>query len=434
MVTIIQTAVLLCAVILVLYYIKQVSRTALFFIMIMFIIIGIIAIAPFLSPGIHARSTGYVSPFVSVFVLVGVIYAIRTSHESCTNKEHLKSLQYIELSMLSGLTVKGVINTMLLRLTDTLRIDAAAIIVHTLNSNQKTTVVQCGIDRDFQHYLENSSNGFLKSVIETRTPMIITSIKSHEENEFLAQVRKHGFSSYIGTPVFLKGGMPTGVLTLYNRTPRRYAKSDLALVKTVTSQMGIALDRAQLIEKIQQMNFESVRALVSAIESRDPYTRGHSIQVAELAVTVAQEMEFSPREMTLLEFASLLHDVGKIAIPESILQKKTGLSHEEWLEIRQHSIISAKIIEPISNLKPVQGWVLYHHERYDGNGYPGKLKGKTIPLASRIMAVCDTYSAMTSNRPYRKALSHDTALKEIQSVAGSQLDPSVVEIFVRLYQ
>jgi len=434
LIVIIQVTVLIFTVILVLYYIRQISRTALLFILLLFTLIGITAIAPYFSPNFSTQGTEYINPLISVLVLVGVIYAIRTSYETRMNKEYLQSLQDIELSMLSGLAHKGIINTMLTRIIETLKIDAAAIILPNAHSDHGSLVIPCGIDRQLQKYLENKPNGFIKSVIETRTPMVITSIKPHEQNEFLKKIKNHGFFSYAGTPVFIKGGTPAGVLTLYNRTPRRYVKSELALVRTIAGQMGTALDRAQLIDRIQQINFESVRALVSAIESRDPYTRGHSIQVAELAGAVAQEMEFSSRELTLLEFASLLHDVGKIAIPEKILQKKTGLTHVEWREIHQHSIISAKIIEPISNLKPIQNWVLYHHERFDGNGYPEKIGGKTIPLASRIMAVCDTYSAMTGDRPYRKALSHDIALKEIQSVAGSQLDPLVVEIFIEIHK
>jgi response regulator RpfG family c-di-GMP phosphodiesterase len=432
-VSIIQIVVLLIAVVLVLYYIKQISRTALLFIILLFTLIGTTTFAPYISPIASTRSSEYVSSVVSIFVLVGVLYAIRASYESHITNEYFQSVQDIELSMLSGLAHKGVINTMLKRITETLHIDAAAIVLPHGHARRGCSVVPCRIEHDLQHFLEHQSNGFIMSVIETRTPICITSIKPGEQDEFLIHLRHQGFTSYLGAPVFLKGGLPAGVLTLFDRSPRRYTKREFALIRTVTNQMGIALDRAQLIDKIQEMNFESVRALVSAIESRDPYTRGHSIQVADLSVAVAREMDFSTRELTLLEFAGLLHDVGKIAVPEAILQKRTSLTDDEWKEIRQHSIISARIIGPISNLKPIQNWILYHHERFDGKGYPDKVKGKSIPLASRIMAVCDTYSAMTGNRPYRKALNHDAALEELRNVAGTQLDPSVVKIFTGLY-
>ena len=192
------------------------------------------------------------------------------------------------------------------------------------------------------------------------------------------------------------------------------------------------MDRAKLIERIQEINIESVRALVEAIELRDPYTIGHSIQVADLATRIAQELEFSEREKNLIEFAGLLHDIGKIIVPEAILHKGTVLSSEEWQIIKKHVVHSAKIIEPIRNLRSVQNWILHHHEQWDGSGYPDGISGEKIPLESRILAVCDAYSAMTGDRPYRKALSIKDARQEIVNVAGKQLDPRLVNIFMSL--
>jgi putative nucleotidyltransferase with HDIG domain len=194
----------------------------------------------------------------------------------------------------------------------------------------------------------------------------------------------------------------------------------------------MVLDRAWLIERIQEINFESVRALVGAIELRDPYTIGHSIQVADLSLLIGRELEFSERNLNLIEFAGLLHDIGKIVVPEAILQKNGKLTKEEWKIIKMHAIHSAKIIEPVANLKTVRTWVLYHHEKWDGSGYPEGRKAEQIPLQSRILAVCDAYSAMTGNRPYRNALSEEEARDEITRVAGKQLDPNIVDIFLSL--
>lgn len=432
-VSIIQIAVLIIAVASVWYYIKQISRTALIFIILLLTLIGITALAPYFSPMANGRGNDHVSSIINILVLAAVLYVIQTSREARVNREHRQSLQEIELAMLSGLGHKGVITTMLNRLTDTLAVDAAAIILPGTTAEQGCSVILCRIEGEFQHYLEQPANDLIMSVCEKRKPLVIAAIKKNEQDELLSAIRNQGFASYVGAPVFLKGGIPAGVLMLFHRNPRGYTPRDLAFVRTVTNQVGITLDRKRLMDRITEMNFEAVRALVSAIESRDVYTRGHSIQVAELSVAVAREMDFSPRELTLLEFAGLLHDVGKIAVPEKILQKKSSLTEDEWQIVRQHPIISAKIIEPISNLKQIHNWILYHHERFDGSGYPEKIAGKSIPLASRIMAVCDTYSAMTSNRPYRTALARGTALKEIRLVAGMQLDPSVVETFVRLY-
>lgn len=154
------------------------------------------------------------------------------------------------------------------------------------------------------------------------------------------------------------------------------------------------------------------------------------MQVAYLAYMVGSAMGFNERELTLIEFAGLLHDVGKIAIPETILQKEAQLSDNEWNVIRKHPLHSVRIIEPVQSLKPVQDWILHHHERWDGGGYPYGKMNSEIPLQSRILAVCDTYSAMIGDRPYRKGLTIEQTKQEIERVAGTQLDPMVVDIFL----
>lgn len=185
-------------------------------------------------------------------------------------------------------------------------------------------------------------------------------------------------------------------------------------------------------DRMQTTSIESIRVLVETIESRDPYIKGHSLHVAELAVQLAAHLDFTQRQVLLMEFAGLLHDVGKIAIPKLILNKTIPLSEQEWAIIKKHSLLGAKILEPIHNLKPIQTWILYHHERWDGTGYPRGIRKQDIPLQSRILSVCDTFSAMISDRPYRRALSMGKALQEVKTVSGSQLDPDIARLFLRI--
>ena len=178
----------------------------------------------------------------------------------------------------------------------------------------------------------------------------------------------------------------------------------------------------------------TLQALGSALDARDSETEGHSSRVADLAITVGREMGLSRSELDRLEKAALLHDVGKIGVPDAILRKPGPLTEDEWAEMRRHPAIGKNIIKDIPFLENVAEIVHSHHERFDGNGYPRGLKGDEIPLAARIFSVVDAYDAMTSDRPYRKARSPGTATQEIITYSGSQFDPEVVNGFLTVFE
>ncbi|HAV42544.1 TPA: hypothetical protein DCX15_00805, partial [bacterium] len=166
----------------------------------------------------------------------------------------------------------------------------------------------------------------------------------------------------------------------------------------------------------------------------DPYTRGHSEGVAEYSVIIAKELGFSKEKQEVVRLAGLLHDIGKIGIDEKTLLKPTSLTEEEYLKIKGHPGLGVKIIAPIKKLEEVISGVRNHHERFDGCGYPDGLRGKDIDILARIVALADTFDAMTSDRAYRKAYPLDEALKEIESCANTQFDPEVVAAFFRAYK
>lgn len=364
--------------------------------------------------------------------VVSIILIVKLATTVQKNRQYLNRLYDIDRSILSGLSHRGVMYAIMDKLTSIIKPDGVAILKVDKQSSLKT-VISDHLSKKFNEAVDKMNNGFFSSVLENKHPLNIVKISADEENEsFLGAIRNEGFISYLSAPIIAKGGNPVGILTLYSKRPRFYTQREMHLINTVNNRIGIAMDRAKLIERIQEINIESVRALVEAIELRDPYTIGHSIQVADLATRIAQELEFSEREKNLIEFAGLLHDIGKIIVPEAILHKGTVLSSEEWQIIKKHVVHSAKIIEPIRNLRSVQNWILHHHEQWDGSGYPDGISGEKIPLESRILAVCDAYSAMTGDRPYRKALSIKDARQEIVNVAGKQLDPRLVNIFMSL--
>jgi|GEM_PF-632025 len=370
--------------------------------------------------------------FVGASMFVGLVFVSKIFKAYHQNLTLLKSIQDIDRVMLSSISYNGVINAIIDKLNQTINPDAVGIYTYDKHGHKLNVLKAYNLSEEFQKKVTGDGNEFIKSVIENRRTLIIDRFESDEDVGFLPLLKQEGYAGYVGTPIVSKGGAPIGAMALYLRKPKKYSKHDIDFIKTVSSQVGIALDREQFIDRIHEMNFESVYSLVQAIEMRDPYTRGHSLQVAKLASSIAEAIGFTGKDLELVKFAGLLHDVGKIAVPESILKKPSFLTNDEWKIIQLHPKQSVAIIDPIKGLRQIRDWVLYHHERWDGRGYPKNIKGDRIPIQSRILSVCDTYSAMTEDRPYRKRLSDQEARNEIRKVAGSQLDPTVSSIFLDL--
>ena len=203
------------------------------------------------------------------------------------------------------------------------------------------------------------------------------------------------------------------------------------IVGSITRKREKALNdelAAQL--QIQATYSATLMALTQALETRDFETHGHSDRVTTLSLRIAKKMELGPQEVRNIQWGALLHDVGKIGIPDSILHKEGPLTEDEWVTMKKHSSIGHAMLKDIPFLQPALEIVLHHHERYDGNGYPQGLKGSDIPLTARIFSIVDSYDAMTSDRPYRKKMSRADALMEIKRCSGTQFDPKVVEVFI----
>lgn len=184
-------------------------------------------------------------------------------------------------------------------------------------------------------------------------------------------------------------------------------------------------------ERYPEILLEALRAIISTLEEKDPYTHGHSIRVAEYAVALADTIGLSEIEIREVELCALLHDIGKIGIPDNVLLKPARLTRAEFEIMKSHPVRSARILEKISALRNLIPGIEYHHERFDGLGYPEGLKGEAIPLYARIILIADTYDAMTSTRPYRLALTREVAFDELRKCSGTQFDPVLVDAFIR---
>lgn len=188
---------------------------------------------------------------------------------------------------------------------------------------------------------------------------------------------------------------------------------------------------AEQAGRIRASFFNAIRALVNALEARDEYTSGHSQRVTDLAAAITRKMRLSPEATDTIILAGLVHDIGKIGISESILSKPDRLTEEEYRQIRKHPEIGERILAPVASDEEILRLVRSHHEHYDGSGYPDGLRDKQIPLGARILAVADAFEAMTSERPYRKALSPAAAYAEIERGKGTQFDPEVADILLK---
>ncbi|HVC33265.1 MAG TPA: HD-GYP domain-containing protein [Chloroflexota bacterium] len=187
-------------------------------------------------------------------------------------------------------------------------------------------------------------------------------------------------------------------------------------------------------QEIQRAYLETIRMLAAAVEARDPYTGGHLERVTRYALAIARSLGWDHERLGEAEMGAILHDIGKIGIQDAVLRKPGPLSPDEWVHMKTHPVVGAQILHGISFLEPVIPYVRNHHERFDGKGYPDGQSGDNIPIGGRLVAVADAFDAMTSNRPYRNALSVDVALAEIESSAGTGFDPAVVEAFMRAYR
>ncbi len=186
----------------------------------------------------------------------------------------------------------------------------------------------------------------------------------------------------------------------------------------------------ELYTKMRKVYLDTIRALAAAIDAKDPYTKGHSERVAEMSLALAQELNLSDRDIENIEYTALLHDIGKIGIADNILGKESKLTNKEFDKIKEHTIMGAKIIEPVDFLKNSYKAIYHHHEKYNGKGYPDGLKSEDIPLSARIIAVADAYDAMGSDRPYRKKLNHIQILRELKEQSKKQFDPEVVKALI----
>ncbi len=252
------------------------------------------------------------------------------------------------------------------------------------------------------------------------------------QKETEGSLLSNGVNSALAIPLSIKEKVLGALSVCLADKNRRFDDKDLYYLNFIVKRAALVVENTALYENICQNLFATLYAFVQAIEARDPYTKQHSVRVAEISMQVAKYMGCSARELDLLDFAGRLHDIGKIGIRDNILLKNGRLDDEEFTTIKTHPVIGASIVGHLGLLAEETMIIRHHHERWDGNGYPDGLGGDEIPFLSRIMSVADTFDAMTSDRAYRRKLEDSVAFDTVKKNAGSQFDPQVSEAFTQL--
>jgi putative nucleotidyltransferase with HDIG domain len=254
--------------------------------------------------------------------------------------------------------------------------------------------------------------------------------ESLDESEAFV-LRKLGLYAVLMLPLRVRG-RPWGLVEIYDAKQRSFDGADTALAELLVGHLEVLLAQFEHAEAVERLYRETLASLTSALEAKDDSTSAHAREVSDLAVAVARRLGASEELVQASEFGALLHDIGTIRVPESVLNKRSALDDEEWAVMRTHPVVGERILAPIEALASVVPIVRSSHERWDGGGYPDGLAGEEIPLGARIVAVCDAYRAMVEPRPYRPALDLEAARAELDRCSGTQFDPAVVTALLRV--
>ncbi len=259
----------------------------------------------------------------------------------------------------------------------------------------------------------------------------VNALPPHSLRRSLAE--SEGYRAVIVCPLIFDD-LLMAIIDCYFDQSHRWNETEHKALQIFSRQAAVAMQNVRLGLELEESYAETVLALSRAMDARDNYTANHSQQLADWAVETARRLNCSQEELRTIRWAALLHDIGKIGVPDSILLKPGPLNEEEWVVMKKHPQVGAEIIEPMRELKPITSLIRAHQEKYDGTGYPYGLQGEEIPLGARILTVVDSFGAMVNNRVYRQALSLAEAAAELQRCAGKHFDRQVVDIFYQLIQ
>jgi PAS domain S-box-containing protein/putative nucleotidyltransferase with HDIG domain len=354
--------------------------------------------------------------------------------------EQLLSLHEIDVAISSSLDLRLTLRVLVSQITSRLNVDAAAVLMFEPYSQRLQFAAASGFHTPgIEHSNLRLGEGLAGRAALERRQVFVPDLRE-AGNQFVraALVADEGFVAYYGMPLTVKGQV-RGMLEIFQRSPLALDEAWLEFMETLATQATIAIDNATLFDGLQRSNAElqlaydtTIEGWSRALDLRERETELHSARVAEMTERLARALGMSEAALVHIRRGALLHDIGKMGVPDSILLKPDKLTDEEWAVMRRHPQLARDLLAPVTFLRPALDIPYCHHEKWDGAGYPRGLKGEAIPLAARLFAVADVYDALTSNRPYRPALSKEEAIQYIREQSGRHFDPQAVEAFLKL--
>ena len=347
--------------------------------------------------------------------------------------EELSILYSVGLDILSTLKLDEVLQIIVDRVCAVLELEICSVLLVDKEPGSLKIRFVRGLENEIKNTKIKFGEPISGWVAEHKEPVLVADIETDLRFRKRNQ-EKYYTHSFISVPLVIRGEV-IGVINVNNKRSRLpFTENDFRFIRGIANEAAIAVENAQLYASLEDTYLRTVMALASAIDAKDHYTKTHSEHVTKFATAMAREMGLCEKEIKEIEQACQLHDLGKIGIQDSILNKPGQLTPEEWDEIKLHSLKSAEILRPLSFLGGVIELVEQHHERYDGKGYPFGIKGENIKVGARIIAVADSFDAMTTDRPYRRAFTDEEAIKELKNCSGTQFDPKVVEAFLKVLE
>jgi putative nucleotidyltransferase with HDIG domain len=358
-------------------------------------------------------------------------------HEQTVHRlEQLNALRAVDQAISSSRDMHLTFNILLTHTISQLNVDATDVLLFYPGSNTLELVASQGFHTLLVESASLSDSFAGRAIVEHRSIVMLDFETAKQNPQFGKLWKEEGFVCYWCVPLIVKGEVK-GVLEVYRRNAFTPDAEWIEFLEALAGQAAIAIDNTQLFENLQRANMDlglaydaTIEGWSRAMDMRDHETEGHTLRVTDLTLKLARAMRVSESQLIAIRRGALLHDIGKMGVPDAILLKDGKLTDEEWAIMREHPQLARDMLLPIAYLNDAINIPYCHHEKWDGTGYPQGLKGDHIPIAARVFAVVDVWDALTNDRTYRKKWSKQKALQYIREQSGRHFDPQVVDIFL----
>lgn len=345
--------------------------------------------------------------------------------------EKMERLLEINITLNSTLELNQVLDLIIAKAVEMLECEAGSILLYDKDQDCLTFSASTSADSQTLAKIQIPLTDSLAGAIYSKNaPIIVNNVDQDiRHNASVAAQINFRTRSLLGVPMRILDRV-MGVLEALNKKQGTFSDEDVKILTAIASQAGVAIENAQLVQALQESYESTLEGWAAALDLRDKETEGHSQRVATLTIKLAQALGLSQEALVYLRQGALLHDIGKMGVPDRVLHKNGPLTEREKAIMQQHPVHAYNMLQPITYLRPAIDIPYCHHEKWDGQGYPRGLKAEEIPLGARIFTIVDVWDALRSNRPYRRAWSEKKTIAYIQDQAGKSFDPQIVERFV----